>query len=147
MHYCKKMKKKKSTKGKKSPVDELMHVDPRRIRVQYSRIRPYFSGCGRSVQETLDDIRMKKVSVVDLPPIQVLVGEGDEDGPWYFSLNNRRLWVIKQLREEGLLEGGVVGVRVREAKSEAERGYLAICASTPPSCSRIAPFREKASFG
>ena len=23
-----------------------------------------------------------------------------EDEPWYFSLNNRRLWVLKQLRED-----------------------------------------------
>jgi hypothetical protein len=53
---------------------------------------------------------------------QVIVGpETDPDeGPWYFSLNNRRLWVLKRCREEGLLENHLIFVRVRSAKSDAE---------------------------
>ena len=43
-----------------------------------------------------------------------------EDEPWYFSLNNRRLWVLKQLREEGLLKDDKVKVRWRQPKSKAE---------------------------
>jgi hypothetical protein len=46
-------------------------ADPERIRFQHSRIRPYFSGCGRSVMETLESIRRKEMSPSDLPPIQV----------------------------------------------------------------------------
>ena len=55
--------------------------------------------------------------------LQVIAGPVDEvDGlPWYFSLNNRRLWVLKQLREEDLLPDGKVTVRVRPFKSDAER--------------------------
>jgi hypothetical protein len=53
--------------------------------------------------------------------IQVLVGpETDDDGPWYFSLNNRRLWVLKRCREEGLLKDNQIAVRVREPKSASE---------------------------
>ena len=49
----------------------LIHVNPSRIRFQHSRIRPYFSGCGRSVVETLEEIRRGELSPADLPPIQV----------------------------------------------------------------------------
>jgi hypothetical protein len=44
-----------------------------------------------------------------------------EVGPWYFSLNNRRLWVLKRCREEGLLlPSNLVRVRVRQPKSASE---------------------------
>jgi hypothetical protein len=44
-----------------------------------------------------------------------------EVGPWYFSLNNRRLWVLKRCREEGhLLPLNLVRVRVRQPKSASE---------------------------
>jgi hypothetical protein len=112
-------------------------VDPARIRFQHARIRPYFSGCGRSLVETLDEIRHGKLSPSELPPIQVLVGppndnDDDEGGPWYFSLNNRRLWVLKRCREEGLLvpHNNQIFVRVRKPKSqqEAARYSLEHCA-------------------
>ena len=48
---------------------------------------------------------------------------------WYFSLNNRRLWVLKRCREEGLLANNQILVRVRPAKSasEAQRYSLDNC--------------------
>jgi len=68
-----------------------------------------------------------------LQPLQVLIGPLDPvDGQrWYFSLNNRRLWVLKRCREEGLLgDNPQIRVRVRTPKSaaEAERYSLANCA-------------------
>lgn len=48
----------------------LILVDPRRIRFQHSRIRPQFSGCGRSVHATLESIRAGELAPSDLPPIQ-----------------------------------------------------------------------------
>jgi len=65
----------------------------------------------------------------DLPPIQVIVGPtDDEDGlPWYFSLNNRRLWVLKRCREEGLLGAdNMIQVRVRQAKSASEQSRYSL---------------------
>lgn len=61
---------------------------------------------------------------------KVIVGPVDESGPWYFSLNNRRLWVLKRCREEGLLENNLIRVRIRVPKSgaEAERYTLVKCA-------------------
>jgi len=98
-----------------------------KIRYQHSRIRPYFSGCGRSVMDTMEEIRQGKLEPNALPPIQVLVGPTDDDdqGPWYFSLNNRRLWIFKQCYKEGLLDNerynNTIAVRVRLPKSDAER--------------------------
>ena len=68
----------KSKKGKPSAVNKngWIYVDPARVRFQHSRIRPYFSGCGRSVQETLDSIRRKELAPNDLPPIQVRYARG-----------------------------------------------------------------------
>eukprot|EP00804_Cyclotella_cryptica_P016046 CCRYP_004181-RA/>CCRYP_004181-RA protein AED:0.31 eAED:0.31 QI:0/-1/0/1/-1/1/1/0/62 len=42
--------------SKVSPRD-IHHVDPARIRYQHSRMRPHFSGCGRPLHETLDQLR------------------------------------------------------------------------------------------
>jgi len=100
----------------------LILIDPSRCRFQHSKIRPQFSGCGRNVTQVLEDIKSGKTKVTDLPPIQVLVGSGSSDG-WYFSLNNRRLWVLKQLRDGGFLEeqGNLVKVRVRQPKSQSEQ--------------------------
>lgn len=114
-------------------------LDPRNIRFAHSRIRPVFSGCGRRVEDTLEDIRQGKTSVAALPTITVIEGppiEKDRNQNWYFSLNNRRLWVFKACREEGLLE--VIKVRVRSLKSNEVERY------TVERCSLSAKFmREK----
>jgi hypothetical protein len=109
-------------KNVKAQERDTLYVDPDRVRFQHARIRPHFSGCGRSLAETLDSIRQGTMSVDDLPLIQVLVGPVDEvhGSPWYFSLNNRRLWVLKQLRAEGRLDNNQIRVRVRACKSAAE---------------------------
>ena len=51
----------------------LIWVDPGRVRFQHSRIRPVFSGCGRTVLDTLEEIRQEKLHPANLPPIQVSV--------------------------------------------------------------------------
>ena len=116
-----KTKEEKSTRKNGGDDGDLIAVDPALVRFQHSRIRPFFSGCGRSVMGTLDSIRNQEISPSDLPPIQVIVGPEDDKGRrWYFSLNNRRLWVLKRCREEGLLENNQIFVRVRKPKSRAE---------------------------
>ena len=120
-----KQKSKKQNKKNKGQVqkDGFAMVDPAQIRFQHSKIRPYFSGCGRSVTDALQQIRDGKLKPTDLPPIQVIVSdEVDESNGkhWYFSLNNRRLWVLKRCREDGLLENNTIKVRLRSPKSAAE---------------------------
>mmetsp|Transcript_12392 Transcript_12392/g.18641 ORF Transcript_12392/g.18641 Transcript_12392/m.18641 type:complete len:223 (+) Transcript_12392:97-765(+) len=116
-------------------------IDPDRLRFQHSKIRKVFSGCGRGVEDTLESIRKGELKATDLPPIQVIVGpdEGDGKGPWYFSLNNRRAWVLKRCREDGILDKNIIRVRVREPKSEAERDRYSL-----KNCATDAKFlREK----
>jgi hypothetical protein len=93
----------KSTKGSGSGSkngEELL--DPREIRFTHSRIRPFFS-CGRKVNETLEDVKAGKIAVAQLPKITVI-----RQDDMYYSMNNRRLYVFKQLREAGLLPGDKV---------------------------------------
>ena len=129
---ARKPKPKGSAKAKKQPgggghvENWTASVDPRRIRFQYAKIRPVFSGCGRAVEETLDMIRDGQMKVDDLPMIQVIQGPEEDGDFWYFSLNNRRLWVLKQLREEGALVDDRVQVRVRSFKSDVERQRFSI---------------------
>ncbi|CAN0045830.1 unnamed protein product [Ascophyllum nodosum] len=106
-------------------------VDPRRVRYAHSKIKPVFSGCGRTIEQTLSEIRNGETKPSDLPMITVLVGPADpRDGETcFFSLNNRRLFVFKACREEGLLgRNGWIRVRARAMKPhERERYTLDRC--------------------
>jgi hypothetical protein len=73
---AKKSKKSKSSTHSTSATKgcaQWLYVDPARVRFQHSRIRPYFSGNGRSVHDTLEAIRNKELAPSDLPPIQVRI--------------------------------------------------------------------------
>lgn len=72
-------------------------VDPRSVRFAHSKIKPVFSGCGRTIEQTLNEIRNKETKPSDLPMITVLIDPSDPVGSEtnYFSLNNRRLFVFK----------------------------------------------------
>jgi hypothetical protein len=98
--------------------DGLIDIDPDCIRFTHARIRPYFTGCGRRVEDTLADIIAGKMSINDLPKITVILNQGT-----YFSLNNRRLYVLKDLRLRGLLPGNVIGARVKEALEREKDRY------------------------
>jgi len=104
-----------------------VEVDPLIIRYTHSRIRPFFSGCGRRVLDTLADIVEGRMELKDLPKIQVIIAEGGH----VFSLNNRRLFVLKSLREQGLLPNNVVTVRTRPGKTHEIERY------TPERCSLV----------
>lgn len=119
-------KKAKPSSSKSSDNDLLTFVDPLPIYFTFSRIRPVFS-CGRSVLETLEALRCGGLSVSDLPPICALV---DGNGAM-FSLNNRRLYVLKQLAKEKLLPEGQVGVRLRPVPSTKRM----LSKYTPQKCS------------
>eukprot|EP00752_Nemacystus_decipiens_P008350 g7464.t1 len=103
-----------------------LDVDPRRVRYAHSKIKPLFSGCGRTIEQTLCEIRDGKTQAADLPMITVLLGPLDpSDGQqWFFSLNNRRLFVFKACQEEGLLgPSGLVRVRARAMKAHEHERY------------------------
>ena len=90
---------KKSSSSRSSAklgADEV-DIDPEIIYFTFSRVRPFFS-CGRPVSETLESLIKGDLDTSDLPSITLLF-----DGVSYFSLNNRRLFVFKTLRQAGKL--------------------------------------------
>jgi hypothetical protein len=91
--------------------------------------RPYFSGCGRGVEETIDDILQGRLDIEEIPKISVL---SDTEGN-YFALNNRRLYVYKRLRNAGFLDKGeipnTVKVRFKNALPRELKKY------SPTTCS------------
>ncbi|CAM9733986.1 unnamed protein product [Ectocarpus fasciculatus] len=108
-----------------------LDVDPRHVRYAHSKIKPHFSGCGRTIEQTLGEIRDGKTRPSDLPMITILLGPSDPAGDGgqqqqqcFFSLNNRRLFVFKACREENLLgPSGLVRVRARAMKAHERERY------------------------
>lgn len=85
--------------------DAIVQVDPLPVYFTFSRIRSQFS-CGRRVHDTLQALLDGALSPADLPTIALLFY-----GVNYFSLNNRRLFVFKELARRGLVS--TVPARVR----------------------------------
>ena len=94
----------------------FVELDPEDVYFTHARVRPFFSSCGRRLDETLADIADGHTRIEDLPTITVL-----DAGDHYFSLNNRRLWVFKELRSRGIIEK--VRVRVKEALPREKERY------------------------
>eukprot|EP00755_Sulcionema_specki_P015791 Sspe_Gene.9891::Locus_3325_Transcript_3_3_Confidence_0.600_Length_3071::g.9891::m.9891/K08597/SENP8, NEDP1, DEN1; sentrin-specific protease 8 len=122
-----KAKAKKGSGARGSAQPGLVPVDVKDVRFTHSRIRPFFS-CGRRVEQTLDDLRKGVIAVADLPPITLISKDGQ---PPYFSLNNRRLYVLKELRREGVITE--IPVRIKppaDTKRERERYTVDKCSDT-----------------
>eukprot|EP01041_Mallomonas_annulata_P009221 gene9221-19119_t len=92
-------KNKQKKNGRPDTATDVIDVDPSLVRFTHSRIRPRFSGCGRLIQDTIDDLLSGKISIDALPIIAITIAA---DGH-IFSLNNRRLYTIKQVHALGLL--------------------------------------------
>jgi hypothetical protein len=126
------MGKNKSNKGKKKSAsavsdDETILIDPEGVRFTHARIRPFFTGCGKRISETLQDIIEGRCALEDIPLITVI--EGKEG--CLFSLNNRRLYLIKELRARGLLENNMCRVRTKAGlPRELERYTTERCSLT-----------------
>jgi len=103
----------------KKKTDRIISIDCKDVRFTHSKIRPIFTGCGKRIEETLTEIREGVTMVSDLPLITVIEGA---DG-LLFSLNNRRLYVLKQLRQEGLLVDNQVQVRIKPALARELQRY------------------------
>lgn len=78
----------------------LTEIDPEIIYFTHSRIRSRFTGCNKTLDETIEEIKSNKISVHDLPRITVYY---DDKNDAYFSQNNRRLWVYKYCKKNNLL--------------------------------------------
>ena len=79
----------------------VLEVDLPSIYFTHSRVSRWFSGCGVRLEDTLAQIMSGEIEASQLPIITVL---GSPDAPGvFFSLNNRRLWVFKELHRQGLI--------------------------------------------
>ena len=52
-------------------------LKPSDILYTYSKVLPYFSGCGRTLQHTLDEIKSGRLKPGDLPAMSVIGAEVD----------------------------------------------------------------------
>ncbi|KAH3759365.1 hypothetical protein Pelo_8843 [Pelomyxa schiedti] len=91
-----------SSKSRAVGGEGVTSVDPADLYFTHSKIRPTFS-CGRPLMVTLESIRNGTITPEDLPIITAMV-----QGDTMYSLNNRRLYVFKQCRKEGLLTNNEV---------------------------------------
>lgn len=138
------MGKEKKRKSSKSETNSAgpgeSWIDPAEIRFTHARIRPVFSGCAKQVTETLAELVDGRLRLRDLPMITIVSGASDGVSPPYFSLNNRRLWVLKQLRDRSLLPDNKVLVKLKPPQDTRRLRDK----YTPEKCSLTAKFmREK----
>lgn len=113
--------KKKSSSASSSNGRSIIEVDPSQVYFTHARVRPVFTGCNKRIEETLQEIVEGRTRIQDIPKITVLNNNGH-----LFSLNNRRLYLIKQLHSMGLLR--TVAVQLKEATDKEKARY------TPERC-------------
>jgi len=87
-------------------------IDPSIIYFTHSKLRKKFSD-GKLVEETFKQVLDGIVKVEDLPKIKVMYDPSTER---YISMNNRRLWVFKQLNALGKLPTILVIIEMVKGK-------------------------------
>ena len=97
---------------------ESIEINPDCIRFTHSRIRPFFSGCGKRIEDSILELKSGCTKIEDIPQITVIENEGE-----FYSLNNRRLYMFKFLNREGLLPKGVIRVFKKKALDREIRKY------------------------
>ncbi|KAK7195565.1 hypothetical protein NESM_000484800 [Novymonas esmeraldas] len=112
--------------GSSASAERVVDVDPLAVYFTFSRIRPRFS-CGRTIEETLRQLRAGELHPRDLPLLSVLT-----DGVHLYSQNNRRLYTYKQLKREGLLDTVPVRLRPLPQTKRMHSKY------TPETCALVA---------
>lgn len=80
--------------------NNTIEIDPNVIYFTHSKLRKQFSD-GKFVEETLKEVIDGNLKVEDLPKIKIMYDPTTER---YISMNNRRLWVFKQLSSLGKLK-------------------------------------------
>ena len=96
-----------------------MLLDPNIIFFTHSKIRERFSGCNKTIQETFEELKIKKIKITDIPKIKVLY-----DGTNYYSKNNRRLYLFKKCKNEGILKE--IDVIIKYEKNPIKNNYSLI---------------------
>ena len=96
--------------------DSFIEIDPSIIRFQHSKIKPIFSD-GKSIEESFKQIK-ENIKILDtIPKIQV---KYDNNGN-YYTLNNRRLYLYKKLKDEGIIK--TIKVRLDKLNDKETKRY------------------------
>lgn len=93
-----------------------MLLDPDCIYFTHSKIRERFSGCGKTIDETFNELETKKITITQIPKIKVIF-----DGKNYYSENNRRLYLWKKCKSKGILEK--IDVLIKNVKTPIKNQY------------------------
>ena len=106
-------------------METITNLSPDLIYHSHSRLEGVFSGCGKTIEGTLQDLLTGRIPPDAIPLISVLqLPTPTPDSPRFVSLNNRRLYVFKELHKANKLKDGLITCRCRVAtKKEAEK-YL-----------------------
>jgi hypothetical protein len=96
----------------------MISLSPSAIYFTHSRLDEKFSGCGKRISDTLQEVLSGQTRVEAIPHITVLAV-----GARYVSLNNRRLFLFKELLRLGRLPGGEVPCRLKKATPKEEKKY------------------------
>lgn len=72
-------------------------LNPSVIYFTHSKIRNKFTGCGKMLLDTYQELSKNPDLINKIPTIKVVFNPYTKE---YFSMNNRRLWVFKKLYEE-----------------------------------------------
>ena len=98
--------------------NETIFVSLDKIRFTHSRIRPVFTGCCKRIEDTLAEIKCGTTKLETIPLITVI--ENDDE---YYSLNNRRLFLLKCLNNDGFIADGKVRVVKKQPLSREISKY------------------------
>ena len=100
--------------------ERFLDVDVENVFFTHARIRPFFSGCGRRLVDALEELENGDMKLESLPQITILATPTSASDGQYFSLNNRQLWVLKQLRSKGMKDN-LLSASQRRASKELEK--------------------------
>ena len=90
-------------------------LKPSDIYFTHSIISDKFTGCGKFINQTLNEVINGSTSIDDIPTIKVFYTQ--ENGIIkYFSENNRRLWLFKTLESLGKVD--TVPVRLEKTNNK-----------------------------
>jgi hypothetical protein len=90
----------------------VINLDPAGIYFTHAKIKPHFS-TGKSIMDTYQEIATNKISASDIPIINVYCVNDK-----YYSLNNRRLYLFKMCKNNGLLPENVIKVNLKKIPSK-----------------------------
>ncbi len=84
----------------------ILTIDPNEIYFTHSKIRKQFTGCNKLITETLSEIMNGTLSIDHIPKISVF-----KVNSYYVSLNNRRLYLFKELHKQSKIKSVDVYIR------------------------------------